>query len=112
MNANFYHLNPYPGTKVYHDNFDKIIKKYGNEHNYFLALGDASQFVINLTEFTDDAYFQHKYRMQTEIKERTLELRAIRLADDVIPSDFIHNGMIFCVHPRHINTIAEDRNSS
>lgn len=98
----FYYLNPYPGTKVYHDNFDKIVEKYGDEHNYFLALGDAKQFVINLTELTDDAYFLNRYRMEAEIALQSIAIMPIRLADGVMPSDFIHNGTIFCVHPGNV----------
>ena len=96
----FYHLNPYPGTKVYHDNFDKIMEKYGSEHNYFSALGDASEFVINLTKFTDSEYWRHKSRMDVEIGMRSLHTQAINIADG-IPIEYIHDGKILCVHPKH-----------
>ena len=101
MRPTFYHLNPYPGTKVYRDNFDKIMEKYGNEHNYFSALGDASEFVINLTKYTDSTYFLHKSRMEVEIGMRSLHTRAINLADG-IPTEYILDGKILCIHPKHI----------
>jgi len=104
--AAFYHINPYPGTKVYQDNFDKIIKKYDSEHNYFLALGDAGQFVINLTEFTDDAYFRFKYIMEAEIRKRALEMLPVRIKDGV-PPEFVENGMIYCIHPRHVKAMRQ-----
>ena len=102
--AAFYHLNPYPGTKVYLDNFDKIIQKYRSEHNYFLALGDAGQFVINLTKFTDDAYFRFKHIMEAEIRKRALEMIPIRLADG-IPVDFVRKGVVYLIHPRHVKIL-------
>ena len=97
----FYHLNPYPGTKVYHDNFDKIMEKYGSEHNYFSVLGDAAEFVINLTEYTDSQYWRHKSHMEVEVGMRSLHTRAINLADG-IPKEYIVDGKILCIHPKHI----------
>ena len=99
MNPGFYHLNPYPGTKVYHDNFDKIIQKYGNEHNYFSALGDAAEFVINLTKYTDYEYFQLKSHMESDIMMRSLQLGLVTVADG-IPRDYVHDGKILCIRPK------------
>jgi radical SAM superfamily enzyme YgiQ (UPF0313 family) len=95
-----YHLNPYPGTKVYHDNFDKIMEKYGNEHNYFSVLGDASEFVVNLTKFTDSEYWRHKSRMEIEIGMRSLIVKAIKV-DGSIPKEYIYDGKMLLVHPKH-----------
>lgn len=106
--SRLYYLNPYPGTKVYHDNFDKIIKKYSSEHNYFLALSDASEFVINLTELSDEEYFNHRYYLTTEIERKMATIIPIRLAEDIIPSDFIYNGTIFCIHPSNVAMPAKD----
>lgn len=48
-------LTPYPYTRVYWENEDKILAQYdGNKEAFVLALGDATNFVVNLTErFTD-----------------------------------------------------------
>jgi radical SAM superfamily enzyme YgiQ (UPF0313 family) len=102
MRPGFYHLNPYPGTAVYHDNVDKIIKKYGNEHNYFMALGDANRFVINLTKFADDDYFTKKSHMEIEIWKSSLRVMPISVTDGVIPKEYVHHGRILCVHPKDI----------
>ena len=58
----FFHLSPYPGTKFYEENIDKILAKFGNLHNFFIALGDAGDFVINLTDWSDEEYHA-RYRM-------------------------------------------------
>jgi radical SAM superfamily enzyme YgiQ (UPF0313 family) len=62
----FFFLAPYPGTKIYYDNMDKILDKFGNLHNFFLALGDkdAGHLVINLTEWSDDELIQKKNNME------------------------------------------------
>jgi len=65
----FFYLAPYPGTKVYRDNLDRILEKYGSEHNFFMVLGDATDFVINLTGFPDDVFLQKKVEMEMRIKE-------------------------------------------
>jgi radical SAM superfamily enzyme YgiQ (UPF0313 family) len=103
LRPTFYHLNPYPGTKVYHDNFDKIMEKYGSEHNYFSALGDASEFVINLTKYTDSEYWRHMSRMDVEIGMRSLIVKPIRLADGSIPEEYILDGKVLLIHPKHIS---------
>jgi len=53
-----FHLSPYPGTPVFEDNKDKILDKFGSWHNFLLRLNDAYDFVINLTDWTDDEYFK------------------------------------------------------
>jgi radical SAM superfamily enzyme YgiQ (UPF0313 family) len=53
-----FHLSPYPGTPVFEDNKDKILDKFGSWHNFLLKLNDAYDFVINLTDWTDDEYFR------------------------------------------------------
>jgi anaerobic magnesium-protoporphyrin IX monomethyl ester cyclase len=53
-----FHLSPYPGTPVFEDNKQKILDKFGSWHNFLLRLNDAYDFVINLTDWTDDEYFR------------------------------------------------------
>ena len=62
MGRNFFHLSPYPGTRVYEENKDKIIAKFGTMHDFLCSLGDARDFVINLTDWTDEEYaISYKY---------------------------------------------------
>jgi radical SAM superfamily enzyme YgiQ (UPF0313 family) len=56
----YFHLAPYPGTKVFEDNKEKILDKFGTMHNFIMNLDDAGKFVINLTEWDDDTYFKKK----------------------------------------------------
>ena len=66
----FFYLAPYPGTKVYNDNLDKILARYGSEHEYFMCLGDAAHPVINLTDYPDDVYHIKKKDMEWRIHEQ------------------------------------------
>jgi radical SAM superfamily enzyme YgiQ (UPF0313 family) len=71
----FFFLQPYPGTKVYNDNLDKILAKFGNLHNFFCALRDANRFTINLTDYPDDEYFVRKFDMERylmDLKEKAI----------------------------------------
>jgi magnesium-protoporphyrin IX monomethyl ester (oxidative) cyclase len=66
----YFFLAPYPGTKVFYDNLDKILDKFGNLHNFFMALGDkdAGHFVINLTRWSDEVMIMKKSNMERKIK--------------------------------------------
>jgi radical SAM superfamily enzyme YgiQ (UPF0313 family) len=68
--ALFFFLAPYPGTQVYYDNMDKILDEFGDLHQFFYALGnkDAGQFVINLTNWTDQEYGIKKISMEKKIQ--------------------------------------------
>lgn len=66
----FFFLAPYPGTKVYYDNMDKILAKFGSLHHFFYALGnkDAGELVINLTNWSDKEFGVKKFVMDAKIK--------------------------------------------
>jgi len=47
-------LCPYPGTKIYADNKDRILSQYGNSLDKFLSsLGDATELSANISPFND-----------------------------------------------------------
>lgn len=66
----FFYLAPYPGTQIYHDNMDKILDKFGNLHNFFMAMGnkDAGHPLINLTRWSDEVAVMKKSNMERRIQ--------------------------------------------
>ena len=62
MMGDMYFTTPYPGTKIFDDFKDRILAKYGNLHNFFMVLDDATKFSVNLTEMPDDEFFRRKYQ--------------------------------------------------
>ena len=60
----FFYTTPYPGSWLYDQVKDKIVEKYGNEENFISVLGNASDFTINLTDFSDEQL--HKLKRDTE----------------------------------------------
>jgi anaerobic magnesium-protoporphyrin IX monomethyl ester cyclase len=48
---------PYPATELYYTQMDKLIKKYGDLESFILALGDATDLTVNLTQFNDAELF-------------------------------------------------------
>lgn len=60
ISPSFFFTTPYPGTKLYKEVKDRIIKKYGDEEKFIEVLGDASEFTINLTDFSDEELFKLK----------------------------------------------------
>jgi len=61
---------PYPGTKLFKDNEEKIYKKFGNLENFVFELEDAGKPVINLTDFNDSEWisYKKKYDRNEEIE--------------------------------------------
>jgi len=62
MMGDTYFTTPYPGTKIFNDYKDRILDKYGNLHNFFMVLDDATKFSVNLTEMDDAIFFENKYK--------------------------------------------------
>ena len=47
-------IQPYPLTELFEKNKDKILQQYnGSLEDFVLALGDATEFTVNLTSFSD-----------------------------------------------------------
>lgn len=51
---NMFFSTPYPSTDLFEKVKHKIIERYGTIDNYIFDLGDATEFRINCTEFTDE----------------------------------------------------------
>jgi len=101
INQPLYHLSPHPGTQVYKENIDKILAKFGSEHEFFQALGDVRDFVINLTNFTDDEYFLTKYTAEKFIYWKSIKIVGYDI-DKPIPNEYIRDGKIFLLHPEYV----------
>lgn len=56
----FFFTTPYHGTVLYDQVEERILQKYGNKGNFFEQLGDATEFIVNLTDFSDEDLFRLK----------------------------------------------------
>lgn len=73
ISPSFFYTTPYPGNNLYEKVKNKIIEKYGDEEKFISVLGDASDFTINLTDFSDEEL--HRLKKETEEKLRKIPLR-------------------------------------
>lgn len=53
LNSMFF-ATPYPGTQLYDEAKPKILEKYGDLDSYISSLGDATDFLVNLSEMPDE----------------------------------------------------------
>lgn len=60
IKPNFFYATPYPGSKLYKDNELKILEKFGNLETFLSKLGEAKDFVINLTDMSNSKFFKLK----------------------------------------------------
>ena len=60
---------PYPGTQLYNQVEEKIIQKYGNKEKFIEQLGDALEFTVNLTDFSDEELFRLKDQAAKTIRK-------------------------------------------
>ena len=78
-------ITPYPGCELYYKNMDKILDQYeGNLENYILALGDATELTVNLSEFTDpELYGLREIMVRKDITrlKRFAEHKNVNLVD-------------------------------
>jgi len=75
--APFFWTTPYPGTEIYNN-----LKKEGkikDEKAFFMKLSNASKFVINLTEFSDEEIKLWKAYLQKQIKIPLFKSLMLRL---------------------------------
>jgi len=56
--ASFFFIQPYPGTPLYEEYYDKIMEQSGGEDAFFCSLTDACDPGVNLTEWTMEEYLQ------------------------------------------------------
>jgi len=64
----FFYTAPYPGTQLFERVKDRILSIFGSIEHYYEALGDAFDFVINLTDFTDNELIELKESAEQIIK--------------------------------------------
>jgi len=109
---NYYHepafLAPYPGTPVYKENKSKILAKFGTLHDFFVALGDAFDPVINLSDIPDEIYVRHRTHMMMTTWGHLCKMTLIHdLNENIIgvptgrpiPREYIKDDMVYCLHP-------------
>jgi radical SAM superfamily enzyme YgiQ (UPF0313 family) len=64
---NMFYATAYPSTKLYSNEYERIIETFGNEDAYIKSLGDATEFRVNFSELTND---QLKYARRCAINGR------------------------------------------
>jgi radical SAM superfamily enzyme YgiQ (UPF0313 family) len=69
IKPNFFFATPYPGSKLYADNELKILEKTQGFENFVSKLGEAKDFVINLTDMSDDKFFKLKNYLEEKVNE-------------------------------------------
>lgn len=62
IEAPSFFATPYPGTPLYRQVLPRILERFGSERAFIYALGNATDFVINLTDFSDEELFELKER--------------------------------------------------
>ena len=67
----FFFITPYPGTPLY----DEVKDKIGDEETFIRRLGDATEFTINLSTFTDADLFALKKITEQADLEAFLEYK-------------------------------------
>jgi radical SAM superfamily enzyme YgiQ (UPF0313 family) len=67
IKTTFFLTTPYPGTVLYEQVKDRILKKYGKEEKFIEVLGDATEFTVNLTDFSDELLLKLKESSEKEI---------------------------------------------
>lgn len=79
---------PYPGTELYHQARGKGLIE--DEHEYVKKLGDATDFLVNLTNFSDDRLFEIYHQCAKELK-LAIAFRA-HAEDHLDPQSFAHSS--------------------
>jgi len=72
--AGFFFATPYPGTELYHlpRTQQRIAARYGSDDAFFEVLGDAHDFIINLTDFSDEKLLElHAWAVSQTAAGRT-----------------------------------------
>ncbi len=75
LTQTFFYTQPYPGTALYEEVKGKIIDRYGDEESFIERLGDATEFVINLTDFSDEELISLKKSAEKKSLKPSLILR-------------------------------------
>lgn len=72
LEGSMFFTTPYPGTKIFYDFESRIMAKYGSVESFIKKLGDADQFVINLTAFGDEELIMHHKNLIKKINKKDL----------------------------------------
>ena len=77
LDRQFFYTTPYPGTDIYNE----LVKagRIKDKEVYYELLGDAKDFVINLTDWTDDELKHRKGWLQEQIKISFLKALVLRI---------------------------------
>ena len=94
------YATPYPGT----DLFDFAIKtgriKKDEIHDFIMKLGDARDFVINLTDTFSDEELQRKYKEMIAITKESYKQLSQNVMEEKIKSLYGHlSKKFFCLSP-------------
>ncbi|MFX0001762.1 MAG: B12-binding domain-containing radical SAM protein [Candidatus Hermodarchaeota archaeon] len=73
LSPTFFFTTPYPGTKLYIDMKERILEKFNNEDKFFEVLGDAKEFTINLSDFSNEELFELKKKAENDLKIKTFK---------------------------------------
>ncbi len=57
-----FYATPYPGCDIYKTPMvqNRIMEKYGDKDRFFSILGDVTDFVVNMTDYSDEEFLQMK----------------------------------------------------
>ena len=69
ISTSFFFTTPYPGTQLYSIVEDKVLSKYKNLDSFLETLGDVSDFVVNLTDFSDDELIKLRDQMNRDVQK-------------------------------------------
>ena len=58
LQPSFFYATPYPMTDLFHAYKKRIMKTFGGFEKYVMALGDAKDYLINLTSMSDSQFFR------------------------------------------------------
>lgn len=88
IQCNPFFYTPYPYTRAYWDNEEKILEQYdGDKEAFVLALGDATKFVVNLTKFTDAELIGLRHLMATHDLDRLRKHSVWRVKEGLDPEE-------------------------
>jgi radical SAM superfamily enzyme YgiQ (UPF0313 family) len=69
IQASFFFTAPYPGTKLYSQVQEKVFRKYKDMDDFLEVLGDAGDFVVNLTDFDDEQLIQLREKTNQAVQK-------------------------------------------
>lgn len=71
IKPSFFFAIPYPGSELFKSNSLKIVLRMGGFERFIEQLGDAKDFVINLTDMPDTKFFKMKEHLNKGVNQCT-----------------------------------------